>query len=306
MQCQVCGAASGKYPLCRECNKKKEEGKIFKCPKCGRWHYTEEPCPENSEQKEASENSEGKVPEKYLYDPRESLLTPTEKNYMKCIRSVLPENCLLQMQANLASFIVRTDGARFQTELFRNVDFLITDLEYRPLIVIEVNDSSHLSKDRQERDKKVAHICEEAGIPIIKLWTSYGINPEYIKNKIAQTLASLPVTRVHHFEQISNTVQAKVPSIEEKKGCYIATCVYGSYDCPSVWTLRRFRDQTLQKNWLGRAFIKVYYALSPQLVEWFGDNKQFRTFWKRWLDLLVKRLRRHGFEDAPYEDSFPV
>lgn len=141
MQCQVCGAASGKYPLCRECNKKKEEGKIFKCPKCGRWHYTEEPCPENSEQNEANENSESKVPEKYLYDPRESLLTPTEKNYMKCIRSVLPENCLLQMQANLASFIVRTDGARFQTELFRNVDFLITDLEYRPLIVIEVNDS---------------------------------------------------------------------------------------------------------------------------------------------------------------------
>lgn len=24
----------------------------------------------------------------------------------------------------------------------------------------------------------------------------------------------------------------------EKNGCYIATCVYGSYDCPQVWTLR--------------------------------------------------------------------
>ena len=27
-------------------------------------------------------------------------------------------------------------------------------------------------------------------------------------------------------------------------GCYIATCVYGSYDCPQVQTLRRFRDDT--------------------------------------------------------------
>lgn len=305
MKCQVCGAASGKYPLCCDCNKKKEEGKVFKCPKCGRWHYVEAPCPENTEQKETVENSKVKPPEKYLYEPKASLLTANEKDYMKCIRAVLPENYLLQSQVNLASFIERTDEARFHTELFRNVDFLIMDLEYRPLIVIEVNDASHLSKDRQERDKKVSKICEEAGIPIIKLWTSYGINPEYIKNKIAQTLASLPVTRVHHFNQHSNTVQTEA-TIVEKRGCYIATCVYGSYDCPSVWTLRRFRDQTLQKSWLGRSFIKAYYAVSPKLVEWFGDNKQFKIFGKRMLDVLVKKLRNWGFKDTPYEDSFPA
>ena len=38
----------------------------------------------------------------------------------------------------------------------------------------------------------------------------------------------------------------KYLSIDEKvqneNGCYIATCVYGSYDCPQVLTLRRFRD----------------------------------------------------------------
>ena len=37
-------------------------------------------------------------------------------------------------------------------------------------------------------------------------------------------------------------------------GCYVATCVYGSYDCPQVWTLRRFRDDTLGSTWYGRAF----------------------------------------------------
>ena len=25
-------------------------------------------------------------------------------------------------------------------------------------------------------------------------------------------------------------------------GCYVATAVYGSYDCPEVWVLRRYRD----------------------------------------------------------------
>lgn len=33
-----------------------------------------------------------------------------------------------------------------------------------------------------------------------------------------------------------------------RKGCYVATCVYGSYDCPEVWTLRRFRDYSSLNN----------------------------------------------------------
>lgn len=63
-------------------------------------------------------------------------------------------------------------------------------------------------------------------------------------------------------------------------GCYIATAVYGSYDCPQVWTLRRFRDYTLAKTWYGRAFIKTYYAISPTLVKWFGHTKWFKSMWK--------------------------
>ena len=57
---------------------------------------------------------------------------------------------------------------------------------------------------------------------------------------------------------------------ESTGGCYIATAVYGSYDCPEVWTLRRFRDEVLAKNCFGRAFIRFYYALSPWLVRRFG------------------------------------
>ena len=44
-------------------------------------------------------------------------------------------------------------------------------------------------------------------------------------------------------------------------GCYVATAVYGSYDCPQVWTLRRYRDYTLAETWHGRAFIRTYYAI---------------------------------------------
>lgn len=85
-------------------------------------------------------------------------------------------------------------------------------------------------------------------------------------------------------------------------GCYIATAVYGSYDCPQVWTLRRFRDYTLAERLLGRAFVRAYYATSPTLVKWFGDTKWFKQMWKAFLDRLIEQLNNHGVEDTPYED----
>lgn len=85
-------------------------------------------------------------------------------------------------------------------------------------------------------------------------------------------------------------------------GCYVATCVYGSYDCPEVWTLRRYRDKTLGSTWYGRLFIRLYYAISPTLVKWFGKTKWFKKMWKGVLDKKVKLLQAKGFEDTPYED----
>ena len=86
-------------------------------------------------------------------------------------------------------------------------------------------------------------------------------------------------------------------------GCYIATCVYGSYDCPQVWTLRRFRDNTLGSTWYGRAFIRTYYAISPTLVKWFGETKWFKKMWRGTLDRMVNNLQYKGVEDTPYDDK---
>jgi transcription elongation factor Elf1 len=98
----------------------------------------------------------------------------------------------------------------------------------------------------------------------------------------------------------------EVPSIESKTnssgGCYVATAIYGSYDCPQVWTLRRFRDYDLAETWYGRAFIRMYYAISPTLVKWFGHTEWFKRLFRGKLDRMVKRLQDKGFESTPYED----
>lgn len=98
--------------------------------------------------------------------------------------------------------------------------------------------------------------------------------------------------------------EAKNQKAEQKSGCYIATAVYGSYDCPEVWTLRRFRDNTLDRTWYGRAFIRTYYAVSPALVRWFGKDSWFQALFRPMLDRLVDRLRQSGVEDTAYQDKY--
>lgn len=95
-----------------------------------------------------------------------------------------------------------------------------------------------------------------------------------------------------------------VPSSESKSGgCYIATAVYGSYDCPEVWTLRRFRDLFLAERWYGRMFIKLYYAVSPIFVKWFGNTVWFKMFWKNTLKKMIEKLQKQGYGDSPYKDQ---
>ena len=89
----------------------------------------------------------------------------------------------------------------------------------------------------------------------------------------------------------------------DSQGCYVATCVYGSYDCPEVWTLRRFRDNTLAETMTGRALIHSYYAISPTLVKWFGHTKLFKRLCRRPIDRLVLYLQNEGVESTPYEDK---
>ena len=116
------------------------------------------------------------------------------------------------------------------------------------------------------------------------------------------------------IDEISNylitgksTVKSTSPSQQTSSssggGCYIATAVYGSYNCPQVWTLRRFRDDCLSKTVFGRGFIRSYYAISPKLVRHFGDSKWFILPWRNALDIMATSLSKRGFDNTPYQDK---
>lgn len=120
--------------------------------------------------------------------------------------------------------------------------------------------------------------------------------------------------RINHQENIMllfdptyqkrNVEPKKELKYESKQGCYIATCVYGSYDCSEVWVLRRFRDYKLAKSWYGRLFIKCYYLISPRLVKLFGNKEWFKKIWRNKLNKMVEKYKLEGYEDSPYNDLY--
>ncbi len=161
-----------------------------------------------------------------------------------------------------------------------------------------------LKGENVEEKRKIAKLLLDNGA-IINVRSPRGVDLyNYDTDKVIAKMIREKYPSAQKGESNGNREIAELCSgCAECCGCYVATCVYGSYDCPEVWTLRRYRDNQLAKSWYGRAFIRIYYAISPTLVKWFGKTKWFKKMWKGKLDRMVKKLQDKGVEDTPYKDK---
>ncbi|MBQ9158952.1 MAG: hypothetical protein IJ136_06485 [Erysipelotrichaceae bacterium] len=156
---------------------------------------------------------------------------------------------------------------------------------------------STISED--EDVKRFCNIFAETEIDILSATIDYFHLDPTVQEQMFQ-LANFAEEKIKKFEP-----NYKKPDklIKKSGGCYIATFVYGSYDCPEVWTLRRYRDYSLAETWYGRIFIKAYYAISPKLVKICGKTEWFKKMWKPALDRMVQNLIEKGYSTEPYQDK---
>ena len=127
------------------------------------------------------------VNRKSLYKLKNSLMTNTEAAYFNVLTEFFGRDYVIIPQVNLAA-VIDKEGEGYRNELFRNVDFGIFDFSYRPIVLVEINDATHLKKDRQERDKKVTAICKKARIPLVTFWTKDGLKKEVIYKTLKKYL----------------------------------------------------------------------------------------------------------------------
>ncbi len=145
---------------------------------------------------------------------------------------------------------------------------------------------------------------------IYTLQGMYGITPD--REEALRLLNKAKNAGSKEAEQLIDDFPEPAPAAPEppvlstqgkKKGCYVATAVYGSYQCPEVRVLRRYRDNRLSKSIAGRMFIRIYYRVSPLLIARFGHIACLKRACKRWLDAVVAHLQRQGYPDTPYQDD---
>lgn len=173
-------------------------------------------------------------------------------------------------------------------------------LEYRDECVTASNNGSSIDWLFWVNDKNdVVDLLAEKGVRY-KFYTYKNAN---LEEKFAPKLEYEPVSRKPQQQKPPASTNSSTQN-SGSGGCYVATAVYGSYDCPQVWTLRRFRDYQLSSTLRGRTFIRAYYAISPFLVKHFGGTAWFKRICQKKLDALVARCHTMGFSDLPYEDRF--
>lgn len=119
-----------------------------------------------------------------------NIMTDYERYFYNILLELENEcNIKIHPQLNLSSVIQKDTNTKYQNELFRNIDFAIFTSDYSTLLLlIEVNDATHNTKRRRNRDNKVDIICKNANIKLIKFYSNMPNHKKYIKDRIINEL----------------------------------------------------------------------------------------------------------------------
>ena len=72
--------------------------------------------------------------------------------------------------------------------------------------------------------------------------------------------------------------------------CFVLTACYGSYDAPTVYAFRQFRDNHLAQSKLGRNFISWYYTHGPKWAEIISDKPRVKAVFRSVFNQIAKVL----------------
>lgn len=138
-----------------------------------------------------SEQTNELILQEFPYHLRDAFLSPAELEFYKILRRIVRNKAHLITKVNLNDifYVKSSDYSKFRTYTNKidrkHIDFLICDWNtLQPIVGVELDDSSHNRKDRQERDKFVDKVFRASNLPIIHI----KVQRKYDIKAIARTL----------------------------------------------------------------------------------------------------------------------
>ena len=123
------------------------------------------------------------------YERKGTIITRPEYNFLLTLRQINPNKYEVLPQIALNSVIEKKTNTSYRSELFRICDYCFVDRDtFEPLLLVELNDRSHLRADRQERDAKVAAICSAAKIPLVTFWLDGDLSFNTVKRTVNKAI----------------------------------------------------------------------------------------------------------------------
>jgi very-short-patch-repair endonuclease len=121
-------------------------------------------------------------------------MTKAENEFFDVVINAAGSNCYVFPQVHLSEILDhKVKGQNWQHALHyinqKSVDYVICDKTYRrPLLAIELDDRSHDSESRQQRDANVERILQEAEIPLLRFRDIQGSTSNDIAARIQSAL----------------------------------------------------------------------------------------------------------------------
>jgi len=122
----------------------------------------------------------------YPYRKLETLFSPAERSFLGVLNQVIDENAQVFGKVRVADVITPRKGMSrskwqkaFNKISGKHFDFLLCNKDdLSVLCAVELNDSSHQSKKRKERDAFLEGVCQSANVPLVQITakSTYKIN----------------------------------------------------------------------------------------------------------------------------------
>ena len=156
------------------------------------------------------------------YRLRDDFLSAGELAFYRVLSAVVGSRAVVLTKVNLADvfFVARpNENTGYRNRIDRkHVDFLLCDpTSMRPLVAVELDDRSHQSPRRQDRDRFVDQVFEAAGLTLVRvpLRSSYSVTE--LTATLAPHLGGEPVEPSGagaveaHAEPVADAAKESVP-----------------------------------------------------------------------------------------------